>query len=352
MGIEAQLRHVKRDGELSCHQQINRIVARAIDKGALQPGERLPAERRFAELTGVSRTTVRIALESLVHQGYVEKQTGSGIFVKSRPVSRGIGCALPAVNPYDRYQWRVLLAQSILREVRARGHEDVVYLLGSAEDYHQLESDADQGRIEGLLSVGLLDSVCAALPVVYVNQLESKAYCVNIDYASMVRQGVAHLAGEGCRELALFSYADDDRQRSISREVFREALRDLGLPCRRGRQIGLAAWTGQGNPEDEGRRGLEELWRKKHRPDGIVFADDWHGLGAMQALVEKGVSVPGEVRLVTHANAGYTLPRPCAAALLQIDPGDLARAMVELLQEIWDGRTEPRQVLVAPTLLA
>lgn len=348
--IEAQLRRVRRDEELSCHQQIHGIVVRAVEAGHLAPGARLPAERRIADLAGVSRTTVRIAMAGLVHQGYVEKRTGSGVFVAPRLLRRGIGCALPAVNPYDRYPWRMLLAQSILREVRGRGHEDVVYLLGSDEDYAQLQRDADLGRIEGLLSVGRLQAVCAEIPVVYGN-LRIDGHTVNIDYAAMVRQGVEYLAGHGCRELALFTYRDTT-QRQTCRDAFGAALRDAGLPRRQGREVAVQEWGEGCNPEEEGRKGLLQMWRQRRHPDGIVFTDDWHGLGAMRALVELGVAVPDQVRLVTHANAGYELPRPCPAARLQLDPRDLARGMVDALEQIWTGDAAvPRQLLVAPQLL-
>jgi len=350
MNFENELRKVDRGKPLACHQQIHQVVVRAIEGGALEAGARIPAERKLAELCGVSRTTVRLAMESLVHQGYVEKHAGSGIFVAFQPARRSVGCMLPAVNPYGRYQWHVLLAQSILREVRSRGYEDVVYLMDSAEDYAHLERDIGRGRIDGLLSVSLLDSVSCSLPVVYVNS-KMDGFCVNIDYSRMVRQGVEFLAARGRRKIALFTYKSKDKWAKQIEQAFRQILRECDLSFREEWFVEVENLREKGRPEEEGgKQALLQLWQSRQRPDAILFIDDWFGLGGMQALMELGVEVPDQVMVATHVNQGYDLPFPCPTAKLQIDPRELARAMVDLLQEVWDGKTGSREVMVAPVL--
>ena len=62
------------------YHRVYRDIAREIESGALEPGDRLPSERWFCEELGVSRTTVRRALEELVNDGLVEAR-GRGAFV-------------------------------------------------------------------------------------------------------------------------------------------------------------------------------------------------------------------------------------------------------------------------------
>jgi GntR family transcriptional regulator len=50
--------------------------------GAIQPGAALPGELRLAETHGVSRVTVRRALDALVSDGLVERRAGSGTIVR------------------------------------------------------------------------------------------------------------------------------------------------------------------------------------------------------------------------------------------------------------------------------
>ena len=52
-----------------------------ILEGTLKPGERLPAERALAEEFGVSRPSLREALQKLVARGLLQSRHGGGTFV-------------------------------------------------------------------------------------------------------------------------------------------------------------------------------------------------------------------------------------------------------------------------------
>ncbi|NBB81918.1 MAG: UTRA domain-containing protein [Alphaproteobacteria bacterium] len=60
------------------------LIADRIASGDLPPGSALPPERRIAELYGLSRVTVRRALEQLAAEGLIEQRRGSGTFVSQR----------------------------------------------------------------------------------------------------------------------------------------------------------------------------------------------------------------------------------------------------------------------------
>ena len=71
-----------RPGPLYLH--LSRRIAERIASGDLQPGASLPAEREMAALTGLSRVTVRKAVQSLVARGQLVQRRGSGTFVAPR----------------------------------------------------------------------------------------------------------------------------------------------------------------------------------------------------------------------------------------------------------------------------
>jgi GntR family transcriptional repressor for pyruvate dehydrogenase complex len=58
-----------------------RRILDLIFQGKLPPGSRLPAERELAELIGVSRNTLRDALNKLEARGYLERRDRSGNYV-------------------------------------------------------------------------------------------------------------------------------------------------------------------------------------------------------------------------------------------------------------------------------
>lgn len=67
--------------------QLQRRIAEAIATGRLGPGDSLPPERDMAALTGLSRVTVRKAVQTLVGTGQLVQRRGSGTFVAA-PVER------------------------------------------------------------------------------------------------------------------------------------------------------------------------------------------------------------------------------------------------------------------------
>lgn len=55
-----------------------------IQRGELQPGDRLPSERELCDQFGVSRTVVREALSQLKSDGIIATKRGSGAYVMER----------------------------------------------------------------------------------------------------------------------------------------------------------------------------------------------------------------------------------------------------------------------------
>ncbi len=72
------------DNALPLYQQLQRALREAIEKRLLDADDALPAERDLAEKFGVSRITVRKAIDGLVGEGLLVRQHGSGTFVRPR----------------------------------------------------------------------------------------------------------------------------------------------------------------------------------------------------------------------------------------------------------------------------
>ncbi len=62
--------------------QLRRRLESGIETGLLPPDSSLPSERDLADLTDLSRVTVRKAIQELVNSGMVEQRQGSGSFVR------------------------------------------------------------------------------------------------------------------------------------------------------------------------------------------------------------------------------------------------------------------------------
>ncbi|WP_102224568.1 GntR family transcriptional regulator [Acidimangrovimonas sediminis] len=63
------------------YRQLSRRIGEGIANGLLKPGETLPPERDMATMTGLSRVTVRKAVQALVESGQLVQRRGSGTYV-------------------------------------------------------------------------------------------------------------------------------------------------------------------------------------------------------------------------------------------------------------------------------
>lgn len=64
--------------------QLRQRLESGIESGVLPPNSSLPPEREIAEITELSRVTVRKAIQELVREGLIEQRQGSGSFIRER----------------------------------------------------------------------------------------------------------------------------------------------------------------------------------------------------------------------------------------------------------------------------
>lgn len=87
-GVEVQLSNylqkLDESSSLPLYQQLQRALRDAIENGAIAPEDALPPERDLAEMLGVSRITVRKAIDELAEEGLLVRKQGSGTFVSNR----------------------------------------------------------------------------------------------------------------------------------------------------------------------------------------------------------------------------------------------------------------------------
>jgi GntR family transcriptional regulator len=91
-------------------------VLELIDQ--LQVGEAIPSERRLSSDLGISRLTVRAALDDLVRDGYLERRHGSGTFVSEPKIAQQL--TLTSFSEDMRRRGMVAGSRTIeLREIHA-----------------------------------------------------------------------------------------------------------------------------------------------------------------------------------------------------------------------------------------
>lgn len=66
--------------------QIHNEIRKEIESGKWAVGERIPSERQLSQDFDVSRMTLRQAIQTLVDEGILQRQVGSGTYVSSSKV--------------------------------------------------------------------------------------------------------------------------------------------------------------------------------------------------------------------------------------------------------------------------
>jgi GntR family transcriptional regulator len=159
------------------YADISAEIEAAILRGDLGPGDRLPPERALAEQHGVSRMTVRQALQTLESRGLLERAIGrnGGSFVARPKLERDLGTfgglSAQLARQGVRAGARVLSAG----EADGGGIEIVRVRFADDEPF-ALERSWFPERFSGLLSLDLTGSLYELLgddaPVRAVERLE------------------------------------------------------------------------------------------------------------------------------------------------------------------------------------
>jgi GntR family transcriptional repressor for pyruvate dehydrogenase complex len=157
------------------------ILEKRILEGSLKPTDQLPAERELSALLGVSRPTLRAAIQQLVFKGMLMTRHGGGTFVTDRLEAHFVDPWLLMLEghpllQHDLLEFRQMLEgqaaglaaeratdADIERLDRAHASLDAVYdgndLAACVEQdvaFHQLISEAAHNVLVGHLSASLM----------------------------------------------------------------------------------------------------------------------------------------------------------------------------------------------------
>ncbi len=131
------------DGGVSgpLYLQLQRHISAALAAGELAPGDCLPAERDMAQMTGLSRVTVRKAIQELVATGQLVQRRGSGTYVaqKVERLEQALSLLTSFTEDMAR-RGRSVETRWISRRIDAPAPEEVMALgLGAGDRVTRLE---------------------------------------------------------------------------------------------------------------------------------------------------------------------------------------------------------------------
>jgi GntR family transcriptional regulator len=107
-----------KDLPVPLYHQLQAVLKAEIESRKWQADEQLPNETKLAERFGVSKITVRQALEILAEEGYIRREHGRGTFVARRKFDEGPRELTSFTDEMRRHELTarsVVLAQSVMQ---------------------------------------------------------------------------------------------------------------------------------------------------------------------------------------------------------------------------------------------
>lgn len=148
-------------------QSVSRQIELLILRGILRPGERLPAERDLAERLGVSRPSLREALEVLEAKGLIVTRPGAGAFV-AEVLGNAFSPALielfsshdEAVQDYIAFR-RDLEGLAAERAARVGSDTDlevIATIFAKMEAAHQKRDPSDEAALDAQFHMSIIEA--------------------------------------------------------------------------------------------------------------------------------------------------------------------------------------------------
>lgn len=292
------------------YQLTERLRAQAR---SLSPGDRFPTDRDIAEQYDVSRFTAIRALKVLAEEGVVKRRQGRGTFVlepKDDLALQTIHLFVPRTLTHyarTRNYWFLERIQGVIDEAQEHAGLSLVHVPEDVDETAYVSHRIRNSKTGGVVFLQLRDlgDLLAVvkrqrIPYVLLNvravgMTEYNAVASN--ESKGFHDAVDHLVGLGHRRIgfvrSLYEAGVSLPPRMMRHRAFVEAMQRHGLsvPDR---------WVQFWREDDDST--LRRMLSGPNRPTALVAENDRAGVPVLGLLKAMGLSVPGDVSLVSFDN--------------------------------------------------
>jgi alanine racemase len=217
--------------------------------------------------------------------------------------------------------------------------------------------------VDGFLTLGLE----AFRPAVHILERRGRPYvmvdsepvegvaCVNVDDEGGAYAAMRYVLARGHRAVGILGIRSPRRGQwtkytgTLKRRMdgYVQALAEVDI------NVGAsgARLTECEVSEEGGRAGFERMWKREPRPTALVAMSDLIAVGALEAALDTGLDVPGDLSIVGFddiAQARWVRP---ALTTVRQPARDKGRAAAELLLGLLAGSESPRHIVLATELI-
>lgn len=295
-------------------------------------------------IAGPSAATRERVLAAAARLGYRPDRAAS---VLASRRSRSIGVVLDIGNAFHAQ-----LVEDVHEAAERHGYDLVLSPVTRSRDETRAVETLLDSRCEALILLGSeapadqLTAMGRQLPVVVVGRPVPPAGFDVVRAADDegVEMAVDHLAGLGHRRI---SYVDGGTGTipALRRRGYRRAMRDLQL-------VDQVHVIGGGHTESSGSRAAGVLLGAPGGSTAVLTFNDRCAIGLIDAFMRAGVDVPGTLSVVGYDDSPIArLAHVDLTTVSQNGPELTEHAVAAVVERLDGGRTDPREVVVAPRLV-
>jgi GntR family transcriptional regulator of arabinose operon len=306
------------------HQKLREAIREQVQDSTLQPGDSLPSERVMRDHFGVSRSTVRQAINALIQEGVLQSIPGTGTFVleQTQPATTTPLIGLITSSPNFHFFYPQLTA-AFNRRLRSAGYGFVMAL-------HNEQADTLDQMIDELLAQNVVALAITPprygdmrptlkrltrdnVPVIFIgrNTPIQGIDVVATDNESIGYAATRYLLDKGHRYIAHIGLLDysTGRERAAG---YQRALEEAGLPphiVQLTEAPQVSANGVNGAPREHlvapAQDATHQLWsadQTLQQPTAAFCFNDIVAMGVYKALRDNNRAIPGDVSLISVDN--------------------------------------------------
>jgi DNA-binding LacI/PurR family transcriptional regulator len=349
------------------HKRIYRELLREIENGTYRPGDRLPSEAVLCERFGASRITVAKAIRQLQNDRLVSRISGSGTYVE-QPVQTEafqFGLLIPELGATEIFE---PICRGMMNSPLAKSHS-LIWGHSSpngtdqSKEAMQLCQQYITQRVAGVFFAPIeyaspsdhtnSDIVAAferaKIPIVLLDRC-FKTYPERAPYDLIAidnhRAGyimTRHLLESGASRVVFCARPNSASTVAARLAGYHEALRARGLQPPNGKGAYFGAFS---DPS------FVKQMIKEASPDGILCANDVTAAIVMRTLLELGIRIPEQVKIVGIDDVSYAKFLPIPLTTLHQNCAAMgAVALSTMLDRLQSPATPPREILLSCELV-
>ena len=344
---------INRECGISLINQLIDGIKKSIESGFFRPGDTLPGFREIANETGACMVVVRQAMQRLSEQGYVVLRRGVGSIVLDA-AQKSFWRGHIVISSLEVRENQLLSAMTgALRQALMKAGYLVSYVPFNSE----VPSEYDFTHLDSVLTgpislVVTTDSsktvtdhlVQSGKPFVTFGACPEAATSIPLDCSQAIRGFARHCKKTGVRKVIEVTVGSELADA-------KSALEEHGIKCVR--------WpiVKRGGIEAIAKGTLKAFYSRmaKHAkawlPDVLYFNDNFACQSALLVLLEAGVDIPQDVKIVTWSNKGEGPFWRKTLARIEIDPFEAGRIFARHILAFLNKKRLPGNSAISPRFI-